>query len=644
LLTRGRDRMATVVICAVSGAAGVGKTALALHWSHRVRRHFPHGQLYVNLRGFDPDGAPMTPGEAVRGFLDVLDVPAQRVPAGLEQQAALYRSLLAGRQMLILLDNASDAAQVRPLLPASAGCLVVVTSRNQLTGLVASEGAHPLSLDLLAPDEAHELLVHRLGKQRVAAEPDAADEIITRCARLPLALAIVAARAATHPSFTLAALAAELRQATGTLDAFTIEDTATDARTVFSWSYRRLSDPAARLFRLLGLHPGPDITVGAAASLAGLPAEQTHRLLAELTHAHLLIEHTPRRYTFHDLLRTYAIELSQGNDTETERSDAVRRLLEHNLHSALAAARLLGPHRDPINVAPPHGQVILDDLRDDHHALTWFTAEHRMLLGAVDLATRHGFDAYVQPLAWTLTDFLQRKGHWQEQAAVHTAALAATQRLDDHAGQARAHRQLSRAHILLGRLDDAHTHYRHALDLAEQIGDTCAQAHVRLNVANLLERQAHYPHAIEHAQKALTLFAAAGNRSGQARARNMVGWFHARLGHHRDALAHCQLALTELQDINDDQGQVSTLDSLGYIHHHLGQYQQAITCYQHALAVTQQLGDRGETTEILIHLGDTYQAVGDIDAARHSRQRALDILDELDHPNAEHIRATLKQP
>jgi DNA-binding SARP family transcriptional activator len=284
----------TVVISAIAGTAGVGKTALAVHWAHRVRDKFPDGQLYVDLRGFDPSGTVKSPAEALRGFLDALRVPAQRVPADLDGQAALYRSALADKRMLVLLDNARDADQVRPLLPDAPECLVVVASRNRLTGLTA-EGAHPILLDLLPVAEAEQLLARRLGAERVAAEPDAVDRIITRCARLPLALAIVAARAA-DVDVALATLADELDQAPGDLGSFAADDPRADVRAVFSWSHRALSGAAARLFRLLGLHAGPDFAAPAAASLVGQPVERVEALLAELTRAHLITEHAPGRF------------------------------------------------------------------------------------------------------------------------------------------------------------------------------------------------------------------------------------------------------------------------------------------------------------------------------------------------------------
>lgn len=305
-----------------------GKTALAVHWAHRVAERFPDGQLYVNLRGFHPSGA-MSPAEAIRGFLDAYAVPPDRIPEGLDAQAALYRSLLADKRALVLLDNARDAEQVRPLLPGAPDCLAVVTSRNPLTGLVVTEGARPLVLELLSPGEAREFLIRRLGAARVEAEPAATDAIITRCARLPLALAVVAARAATRPCLPLPELARQLDAARGGLSGFAGEDPLTDARVVFSWSYHTLSAEAADLFRLLGLHPGPGISLAATASLLGTPAGFAAERLAELCRAHLLTEPVPGRYAFHDLLRDYATELTETRDPEATRDAALGRLLGH---------------------------------------------------------------------------------------------------------------------------------------------------------------------------------------------------------------------------------------------------------------------------------------------------------------------------
>jgi DNA-binding SARP family transcriptional activator len=321
----------------IMGAGGAGKTALAVRWAHRMSDRFPDGQLYVNLRGFGPTEGVLAPADVLRTFLDALQVPKERFPSTVEGRIGLYRSLLANRRMLILLDNARDADQVRPLLPNSSGCMVLVTSRSGLTGLVVADGARLLPLDLLAPGEAWELLARRLGHSRMAQQPDIVKVIIARCAGLPLALAIVAASAVNHPARSLDVTGWASEQpwsGTEHLDTFDTGDSGTDLRTVFSWSYRTLSPEAARLFRLMGLRDCPDIATEAVASLAGLPVPPTRRLLTELTRAHLVSQRSPDRYTCHDLLWAYARELAETHDPPADRRDAVHRLLDHYLHSA----------------------------------------------------------------------------------------------------------------------------------------------------------------------------------------------------------------------------------------------------------------------------------------------------------------------
>jgi DNA-binding SARP family transcriptional activator/tetratricopeptide (TPR) repeat protein len=635
------DRSTAVVISAVSGTAGVGKTALAVHWAHRKCQEFPDGQLYVNLRGFDPTGSPLTPAEAMRGFLDAFEVPAERIPTTFDAQVGLYRSLLSGRRVLAVLDNARDAEQVRPLLPGAPGCMVVVTSRNQLTGLV-TEGAHPLPLDLLPTAEARELLVCRLGARRVAAEPHAVDEIIALCARLPLALSIVAARAATHPGFGLAVLAGELRQTRGGLDEFAGTDPATDARAAFSWSYRQLSPDAARLFRLLGLHPGPDITAPAAASLTGRFPPQARTLLAELAQAHLIVEHTPGRYTFHDLLRAYATEQAHIIDTDDQRHAAIHRTLDHYLHTAHTAVRLLAPARDPLPLAPPQPGVTPENPADHRQAMAWFTAEHAVLLATVVHTAATGWDTHTWQLAWTITVFLDRRGHWQDNVAIQRAALTAIQRLADPSLRARAHRYLGRAYAEVARFDEADTHLQYALDLHRQCGDPVGQAYTHCVLGVAVERQGRHTEALAHASQALELFRAAGHRLGRAQTLKAIGWCHAMLGDHQQALTFCQQALPLLETLGDRRGQARTWDSLGYAHHHLGHHTRAITCYHHAIALCRDLGDHFREAISFARLGDTHHAIGDPDHARDAWQAALTTLDQLDHPYAEQIRTKLR--
>ncbi|SCG66307.1 AfsR/SARP family transcriptional regulator [Micromonospora halophytica] len=642
-----RTGSATTVVVVLSGTAGVGKTTFATHWAHQTAGRFPDGQLYVNLHGFDANGALTSPAAAIRGFLDAYGVPAQQIPAGLAAQSALYRSVLAGKRTLVVLDNARDAEQVRPLLPAAPGCLVLITSRNQLTPLVASEGAHPLVLDLLPPQDARDLLARRIGAARVAAEPATVDDIIAQSARLPLALAIVAARAATRPAFPLAALAAELRQAADGPDTdlgpFHAGDPATDMRAVFSWSYRTLSPRAARLFRLLGLHPGPDITVPAVASLAGLPTAQIRELLTELTRTHLLTEHAPGRYTFHDLLRAYARELAGIRDSAEDRHHAQHRMFDHYLHSADSAARRLDPHRETIIPGPPHPDVLAETFAGYGPALAWYTAEKAILTATIEQAARCGFDGHSWRLAWTLFDFLDIHGYWHDLITVQSVALASARRLADGRGQAHAHWGLARAHAQLTGNDEALTHFQHALALFEQTGDRTSQAHTQLNLAWANDREGRYAQALLHAREATALYEAIGDLAGQADGHNAIGWYLTHLGEHEQALTYCRQSLTLHEETGDQRGITQAWDSLGYVHTNLSEFDQAADCYQRALDLIRQLRIRYDETIVLTHLGDSRHAAGDVPGARLAWRHALTILDELQHQDAAAVRTKLHQ-
>jgi tetratricopeptide (TPR) repeat protein/transcriptional regulator with XRE-family HTH domain len=634
-------RVPAVVISAVSGAAGVGKTALAVHWAHRIADRFPDGQLYINLRGFEPNSPPMAPPEAVRRFLDALGVPPQRIPVDPDSQAALYRSLLAGKRMLVVLDNARDASQVRPLLPGATHCLVLVTSRNQLAGLVAADGAHPLTLDLLTRAEAHDLLIRRLGADRVAAEPAAVDQIITACARLPLALAIVAARAATRPQLSLAALADELRDRRSRLDALTTGDLITDVRAAFSWSYHALTPGAARLFRLLGLHPGPDIAPAAAASLAGAPVGEVRPLLAELAAAHLVSEHSPGRFALHDLLRAYAAEQSQARDSDADRRAAVHRMLDHYLHTSHRAALLLNPQRQRIVLAGAAPGVTPEDLADRRHATTWFTGEHAVLLAAVDQSAAAGFDRHAWQLASTLWDYLEQRGHWRAWVSTHRTAADAAERGTDRTGLAYALRGLGGAYLWLGRPRDARAHLDRALAILREIGDLDGQAPTHHQLAISFEREGRHMDAVGHAERALDLYRATGHQSGQAKMLNGIGWHYALLGEYRQTLVYCGQAIAKLREAGDRYVEAATWDSLGFAHHHLGDHRQALRCYHQALDLIREVGDRSVEAAVLTHVGDTHHRSGDGDAAREAWQHALTILADLDHPDADQIRTKL---
>jgi tetratricopeptide (TPR) repeat protein len=516
-----------------------------------------------------------------------------------------------------------------------------VTSRRDLADLVAGEGAYPLVLDVLAADEAADLLARRLGGSRVAGEPDAVAQIVDRCARLPLALAIAAARAADRPGFPLAVLAQELRAATRALDPFDGGEAATDVRAVFSWSYRALSAPAARLFRLLGVHPGQDVAVPAAASLAAIEPEQARLLLAELTRAHLIAEHAPGRFVLHDLLRAYAAELAGTCESEQARGAALHNVLDHYLHTAHRAAMRLESYLEPVALDPPRPQVTAGAPTSAEAALDWFGAEQATLLAAVGRAAEAGLDTHAWQLAWALHGFLLRRGLWSENAGVQWLALDAARRSGDGAGEAYALTALAFGYARAGRDSDAMPVFRRALRLFEKTGSHVCQAYIHNQLAWLAQRQGQHAEMLRHSQRALELYRAADNRAGQAGMLNDVGYSHAMLGDYEQALDYCQQALAALHELGERSWEEAVWDSLGYIHHQLGHHQEAIACYRRSVALCRDLADRYNEAVTLDHLGDVQLSAGDAAAARRTWDDALRIMAEIRHPDAERIRVKL---
>jgi DNA-binding SARP family transcriptional activator/tetratricopeptide (TPR) repeat protein len=643
LLGAARTNEAAVVIAAVDGPPGVGKTALAVRWAHQVAAEFPDGQLYVNLQGFDPSGEIVQAQTAIRGFLDAFGVPSGHIPSSPQAQAGLYRSLLAGKRVLIVADNARDAAQVRPLLPGSPGCLMVVTSRARLTGLAAAEGAHLLTLGAMPAGEASELLACRVGAARATAESAAIDELVRLCGRLPLALTVAAARAAARPRMSLTALAAELANAAGPLPGLETRDPATDVRTVFSWSCQTLPDRPARMFRLLGMHPGADITVPAAAALADIPQDDARAALGTLAMANLTDEHAPGRFTLHDLLRAYAAEQAAQREPQAERLAAIQRVLDYYLYTSHAAALVLNPYRVSVPVLPPPRPGSAPERLDGHRqALAWFEAEQQVLLGCVSLAAETGSDACAWILPWAMTEFLDRRGHWHEWAALQLTALAAATRLGDLAGQATARRALATACIRLTDYRQAQAQLAACLRLHRQRGDRSGEAHARHSLGRVAEGQGRYADALRHDQQALGLFREAADQAGQALALNAIGWYHLLLGRPQQARTFCQQALTLYRETGRLVGQAQAWDSLGYAEHHLGRLDHATTCYQQALGIFRDLGELFGQADTLARLGDTRAAAEDLPAARDAWQQAAGILEDLHHPAVAQVRAKLR--
>ena len=435
-------------VVVIAGTAGVGKTTLANYFCQRAVARFPDGQLHVNLRGFDPGGQPLDASAALRGFLEALGVSAASVPSDLDAQAALYRTMIAGRSLLIVLDNAHEVEQVRPLIPGSPGCLVVVTSRNELAGLIA-EGARVLTLAPFTDGEAVRFLTRRLGTVRVGREPRAAADLVRLCARLPLAISVAAAHAAAHSGFPLSAQAEELR--VRGLDQLDTGDPGTSARTVFSWSYHYLSAPGKRMFRLLGMHPGPDTGVTAAASLALMTTTDAHAALRELGRAHLAEEHAPGRFAVHDLLRAYAAELAAAVDGAGRTRDAELRLLDYYLHTGHAAAMLLTPSSDCGDLAPPAPGAIVAPPATVDEAMAWFAAESRPLIAACARTVERGL---------------------HEQALEHfERALRICEEAGNGTYRGEALSNLGLAHYRAGDHARAVTRYEQAASVFREIGD-----------------------------------------------------------------------------------------------------------------------------------------------------------------------------
>ncbi len=637
---------ATVLVSAIGGAGGIGKTWLALAWAHRRLERFPDGQLFVDLHGFSPTDEPVQPAVAVRGFLDALGVEANRIPTDLDAQAKLYRTLVAGRRMLIVLDNAATSDQIAPLLPGSPSCTVLVTGRHRLASLIDRHGARHLPLDVLSPEEARGLLAARLGAARVAAEPEAVDELIRLCGGHPLALSITARTAGTRPDVALAEAAAELRDlGLEALDHDT--DPAASLPTVLSWSLRYLTDTQRTVFALLGIAPGPDTTPPATAALTGLPDRSARRTLSGLENASLLERRPGGRYAMHDLVRRYAADTAHATLPEEVREAALVRVADFHLHTAHAADRLLDPHRVLVRPGPPAPGVHPHPLPDTDAALAWLDAEHATLLATQRIAATLGHHHTVWHLAWNLSTFHRRRGHRHDAVTTWQAALEAADHLPDPATRSRTHRLLGRACSRLGLHEQATTHLEQALDLALRHHDPTEQAHTHQVLALVWERRENDRQAVEHAQHALDLFRALDLPVWEAGALDVVGWFSARLGRFDTAREHCQAALILHRHHHNLQGEAATLDSLGYIAHHAGDHHQALDHYRHSLTLNRGLGYTYAVADTLDNIGHSHAALGQHEQARTVWREALQLyrdqgrdadaervqhqLDDLDH-------------
>jgi tetratricopeptide (TPR) repeat protein len=627
-LAAGMGRNAAV--SAVIGSGGVGKTALAVHWGHRTAHAFPDGQLYLNLRGFSPDAYPMTTEEALRGMLEVVHGP--RIPTSVDAQVGLFRSILADRRILLVLDNARDFDQIQSLLPGGHTSFALVTSRSRLEGVAITHGGRIIALDAFDDTVALRYFKRTVGAKRVTEQPRAAEEILNYCGGLPLALSVISARARNLPGFPLSALSAQLRDEVDRLGALDSGEMATSIRSVFATSYQNLSPAAARLFRLIGMHPGPDITPAAAASLAALPARDVLAPLRELCRAHLMAEHLPSRFVIHDLLRIYAAELSADADDEAGRSAALARMFDFYVHSAYAAERLMNPQRPDIELREHATDVIPAEPQTYAEAVAWCSAEYAVLLSAVRQASTRGHHGRAWQLAWSLGCFFQRSGRFRDWERTYTAGFAAAGHLGDEYAIATMKLGLGDACARLGEHDDANGHLRDALSLFRDGGHGVSEGRTHLTLAWLCEQRRRYTEALEHSHAALALYRAAEYRAGEPRALNWVGWSCALLGSFHEAVSYCEEALLITQELGDQDGESSTLDSLGFAHHELHDHERAMDYYQRAVDLRQRLGARFGEASSLERLGDVCKSSGDVPAALSCWTKALSILTDIRHP------------
>jgi DNA-binding SARP family transcriptional activator len=620
----------SVVISAIDGAAGIGKTALAIQIAHREAASFPDGQLFVDLRGFDPRQPPLTPEQALGHLLRGLGADAEILKADVVTQAALYRTLLAGRRVLVVLDNAVSAEQVRPLLPGTQGCLALVTSRNLLAGLVARDGATRVNLDVLRPDESLALLRQIIGASAVDADLDSARELAALCGQLPLALRIAAERI-VGDHYGLADMVAELRVEHGRLDSLsTLDDESSVVRGVFSWSYRALDPAAARAFRLLGLHPGVELGIEESAALLGTDVPSARRQLGGLARRHLLEEVIRDRYRFHDLLRIYAAECAELCESSAARSAAVERMSSWYLGSVVAVREVLAPGLGGIEVpspdpsCPPVRAVSYDE------AISWAGRELSTLVSVLPLASAHGLDGMAANLAASLAALCHCTSRWTDWLRVIECGQAAAERAGDRLSQARLHNDAGVAYHFLDRHDEAVVQHEAAVGILADLGDQHGPA-IAANLAMAYSMMGRHLDALPLLEDALEIAREQGNRFLGATAAANLGAVYSRLGRHAEAIEYGRRCVDLVREEGPDHMLGHGLAGVGDSCLRAGRVDEAIGHFGEALQVWQRLGNQwGAVCSMHALARGRYQA-GRTDGVRELLTDALAIMAETGH-------------
>jgi DNA-binding SARP family transcriptional activator len=629
-----------VVAAAVDGPAGVGKTTLVVHWAHRVSRRFLGGQLYVNLHGYGAE-KPVDPADALDFMLRSLGVPAARIPPDLDARSALLRSELAGRRTLIILDNARDSEQVRPLLPGS-GSLALITGRRQLRSLAVREGARRITLGLLDDNEATGLLGWVLGPNRVSADPAAVAAIVELCARLPLALRVVAEYAARRPDEPLAGIAAELRQQRSRLDALSADDdVSTDLRAVFSWSYNALESDAARMFRYLGLLPGADTCPLAAAALAGVPVRQATRLLDQLTAVHLVSNPSVGRYEFHDLIGEYAHERAETQETESDRYAAADRLLQWYLHTAVGARNSLTSY-DFIEPLPPPDELIVPaEFTENDDAMAWFEAEIKTILLVIDRAAAVGLAREAILLSLASWDFLWLAGYRHDLLAIYRRAVDLAGELGARRLEGKALSFLAISYRGLGHRDDAYHAIDRSIQIFAELGVPEHEAFALVRRANVLMTADDLDGAARDLERALEMSRQGGHLGVAGDAHNHLCIVETRQQHFDMAIDHGKRSVEIFRHLGETVRMTASLDTYAEALELSGRPLEAIPPYREALTLTREIGAVPWRAVILKDLGRALRTLGELAEARQTWQEAYETYVRLDDPTADTIKGLL---